>query len=150
MCCDLPVITFSVAAMQKISQASEQLFTLTIYIRIFRENAMTTTSKSPLLQVHGQVGPVMLANITGTNNPVAILEDKVLDLLFVQCRNARAEALKTGGDASATLELCTTLDGLLKSYRKMRDEYHHRLDIELERDEAEQRLQDAMNALKKS
>lgn len=111
---------------------------------------MTTTSKSPLLQVHGQEGQVMLANITGTNNPVAVLEDKALDLLFVQCRNARAEALKTGGGASATLELCTTLDGVLKSYRKMRDEYHHRLDIELERDEAEQRLQDAMNALKKS
>ena len=111
---------------------------------------MTTNSNSPLLQVLGQKGSVMVANITGANNPVAIVDDQVLDLLFVQCRNARAEALKTGGDASATLELCTTLDGLLKSYRKMRDEYHHRLDIELERDEAEQRLQDAMNALKKS
>lgn len=92
----------------------------------------------------------MLANFTGASNPVAILDDKVLDLLFVQCRNARAEALKTGGNASATFELCSTLEGVLKSYRKMRDEYHHRLDIELERDEAEQRLQDAMNALKKS
>lgn len=111
---------------------------------------MTTISNSPLLQVFGQEGSVMLANITGANNPVAILDDKVLDLLFVQCRNARAEALKTGGDANATLELCKTLDGVLKSYRKMRDEYHHRLDIELERDEAEQRLQEAMNALKKS
>jgi hypothetical protein len=149
MCCYLPVIAFSVAAKQRFSQARAQFFTLTMYIRIFKEYAMTTTSKSPLLQVHGQDGQVMLANITGTNNPVAVLEDKVLDLLFVQCRKARAEALKTGGDASPTLELCTTLDGVLKSYRKMRDEYHHRLDIELERDEAEQRLQEAMNALKK-
>jgi hypothetical protein len=110
---------------------------------------MTTISKSPLLQVLDQDGSVMLANITGTNNPVAILDDKVLDLLFVQCRNARAEALKTGGNVSATIELCTTLDGVLKSYRKMRDEYHHRIDIELEREEAEQRLQEASNALQK-
>lgn len=111
---------------------------------------MTTISNPPLLQVFDQEGSVMLANIAGTNNPVAILDDKVLDLLFVQCRNARGESLKTGGNASATLELCTTLDGVLKSYRKMRDEYQHRLEIELERDEAEQRLQEAQNALQKS
>lgn len=111
---------------------------------------MTTISDSPLLQVIGQKGPVMLANITGANDPVAILDGKVLDLLFVQCRNAKAEALKTGGGASASLELCTTLDDVLKSYRNMRDEYHHRLEIELEREEAEQRLQDATNAIQKS
>ncbi len=110
---------------------------------------MTTISNSPPLQVVDQVGSVMLANIAGSNNPVAILEDKVLDLLFVQCRNARAEALKTGGNTNAILELCTTLDGVLKPYRKMRDEFHHRIDIELERDEAEQRLQEASNALQK-
>jgi hypothetical protein len=110
---------------------------------------MTTISQSPLLQVLDQDGSVMLANITGTHNPVAILDDKVLDLLFVQCRNTRAEALKTGGNVNVTLELCTTLDGVLKSHRKMRDEYHHRLEIELEREEAEQRLQEASNALQK-
>lgn len=111
---------------------------------------MTTISNSPLLQVIDQKDSVMLASITGTNNPVAILDDKVLDLLFVQCRNARTEALKAGGNASATLELCTTLEGVLKSYRKMRDEYHHRLEIELERDDAEQRLQDVQNEIQKS
>jgi hypothetical protein len=110
---------------------------------------MTTISKSPLLQVLDQDGSVMLANITGTNNPVAILDDKVLDQLFDQSRNARAEALNTGGNANATLELCTTLDGVLRSYRRMRDEFHHRIDIELERDEAEQRLQNAQNALQR-
>jgi len=117
--------------------------------KLFKENTLTTTSNLPLLQVHDQNGSVMLANVTGANNPVAILDDKVLDLLFDQSRNARAEALKTGGNASAILELCTTLDSVLKSYRKMRDEYHHRLDIELERDEAEQRLQKAQNALQR-
>jgi hypothetical protein len=118
--------------------------------KIFKENTLTTISNSPLLQVIDQNGSVMLANITGTDNPVAILDDKALDLLFDQNRNARAEALKTGGNANATLELCTTLDGVLKSYRRMRDEYHHRIDIELERAEAEQRLQDAINAIQKS
>ncbi|MGB8408876.1 MAG: hypothetical protein WCE58_03070, partial [Gallionella sp.] len=67
---------------------------------------MTTIFNSPLLQVLGQKGSVMLANITGANNPVAILDDKVLDVLLVQCRNARTEAQKTGG--SAALELCAT------------------------------------------
>jgi len=92
----------------------------------------------------------MLANFAGESNPVAILDDKFIDLIFAQCRNARLEAVKAGGDMDATLELCTTLDGVLKAYRKMRDEYHHRLDIELERDEAEQRLQDAINAIQQS
>lgn len=111
---------------------------------------MTTNSNPPLLQVFGQDDSVMLAHIAGTNNPVAILDDKILDLLFDQSRNAKAEALKTAGNGSAALALCTTLDGILKSYRKMRDEYHHRLEIELEREEAEQRLQEAMNAIKAS
>lgn len=110
---------------------------------------MTTTSDSPLLQIIGQKGSVMLANITGANDPVAILDDKILDMLFVQCRNAKAEALKAGGSVGATLELFTTLDGVLKSYRNMRDEYHHRVEIELEREDAEQRLQAASNALQK-
>lgn len=108
---------------------------------------MTTISDSPQFHILDQKNSVMLVDITGANNPVAILDDKVLDLLFVQCRNAKTEALKTGGSMSATLELCTTLDGVLKSYRNMRDEYHHRLEIELERNEAEQRLQDATNLI---
>lgn len=92
----------------------------------------------------------MLANFTGATNPVAVFDDKFIDLLFAQCRNARAEAVKAGGDAKSTLELCTTLDGVLKAYRRIRDEYYHRIDIELERDEAEQRLQDAISAIQKS
>ena len=111
---------------------------------------MTTTSNQPLLQVFDQADSVMLANITGTSDLVGTLDDKVLDQLFVLCRNARAEALKAGDDASATLELCTTLEDVLKSYRKMRDEYHHRIEIELERDDAEQRLQDVQNEIQKS
>jgi hypothetical protein len=92
----------------------------------------------------------MLANFTGGTNPVAVFEDKFMDQLFAQCRNARAEATKTGSDGNAILELFTALDAVLKSYRKIRDEYHHRLDIELEREEAEQRLQDAIDAIQKS
>lgn len=111
---------------------------------------MTTIPQAPLLQILDQNGSVMLAKITGAPNPVAIVDDKILDQLIVQCRNAKAEALKSEGNASAALNLCTTLEGVLKSYRKMLDEYHHRLEIELERDEAEQRLQEASNAIQKS
>jgi len=82
------------------------------------------------------------------NKPVAILDDQVLDQLFAQSRSARVGIPKTADDAGAVLELLATLDGILKPYRKMRDEYYHRLDIELEREEAEQRLQDATNAIR--
>jgi len=92
----------------------------------------------------------MLASITGTSNLAAILVDELLDQFFAQCRNARAEAQNAGRNASATLELCTTLEGVLKPYRKMRDEYHHRVEIELEREDAEQRLQDVQNEIQKS
>jgi hypothetical protein len=119
-------------------------------IKIFKENKLTTISNSPLLQVLGQKGSVMLANITGANNPVAILEDKVLELLSIQCRNARAEALKTQGGVSAILELCTTLDGVLKPFMHIRNEYYDRIDIERERAEAEHDLQEASNAIQKS
>jgi hypothetical protein len=119
-------------------------------IKIFKEDTLTTISNPPTLQVFDRNDTVMLANIGGTTDLVGILDDKVLDLLFAQCRNARAEALKAGENASAMLELCATLEGILKSYRKMRDEYHHRIEIELERDDAEQRLQDVQNAIQNS
>lgn len=111
---------------------------------------MTTNPDSPLLQVVDRQDTVMLASIAGTHNSIAVLDDRVIDQLFALCRNAKTEAQQSGGKASATLELCTTLEGVLKTYRKMRDEYHHRIEIELERDDAEQRLQDVQNAIRKS
>jgi hypothetical protein len=111
---------------------------------------LTTISNPPTLQVFDRNDTVMLANIAGSSDLVGTLDDKVFDQLFAQCRNAKTEALKAGDNASATLELCTTLEGVLKSYRKMRDEYHHRIEIELERDDAEQRLQDVQNEIQNS
>ncbi len=89
----------------------------------------------------------MLAHISGSDATVAILDDSVLDLLFAQCRKAKAEAVKTGIAESAALELCATLDGVLKSYRKIKHDYTDRIEIERERAEAEQSLQDASNAI---
>ena len=118
--------------------------------KILKENTLTTISNSPQIQILGQKGSVSLANKTGTDGLVAILDEKFLDQLSVQCRNARSEVLKTGGNLSATLELCTTLDGVLKSFTHIRNEYYDRIDIERERDEAESRLQEASNALQES
>jgi len=112
---------------------------------------LLTISNPPQIQVIDRKDSVMLASNPGASDLVGILDDRVLDQLFSLCRNARTEAQRSGGNAGgATLELCATLEGVLKSYRNMRDEHLHRLEIELERDEAEQRLQDALNALKKS
>ena len=111
---------------------------------------MTTNSTSPLLQVLDQDGSVMLAHLPGSDTTVAILDDSLLDLLFAQCRKARAEAIKTGVDESAVLELCATLEGVLKSYRKIKHDYTDRIEIERERAEAEQSLQEASNAINAS
>ncbi len=110
---------------------------------------MTTISNSPQLQVLGQKGSVMVANITGSENPIALLDNKILELLTAQCRKAKAEAVKSGDGASAALELSMTLDGVLKTYAHIRDEYFDRIDIERERAEAESRLVDASIALQK-
>lgn len=87
---------------------------------------MTTVPQSPQLQVLGQKGPVMLANVSGANNPVAILDDSILDLLAVQCRKAKAEAMKNDGDANdgAVLELCATLAGILDLYAQILNKYY--------------------------
>jgi hypothetical protein len=111
---------------------------------------MTTNSILPLLQVLDQDGSVMLAQISGSDTTVAILDDKVLDLLYAQCRNAKAEAVKSDIDKNAALELCATLDGILKSYRKIKHDYTDRIEIERERAEAEQSLQEASNAINAS
>ena len=92
----------------------------------------------------------MLANFQGDEKPYAVFEDKAVDQLFALCRNARTEATQAGRDAKAALELSTILEGMLKSYRKIRDEYYDRLDIEREREEAEGRLQDVQNKIQKS
>lgn len=110
---------------------------------------MTKISNSPQLQVLGQKGSVMVANITGSEHPVAILDDKVLGLLSAQCRKAKAEAMKSGDSTSAAFELSMTLDGVLKTFAHIRDEYFDRIDIERERAEAESRLVDASIALQK-
>lgn len=82
----------------------------------------------------------MLASTAGIRGIFGVLDEKVLDKLFTQSRNARA-------DNGATGELCDTLEAVLKTFRIIRDEYYHRLEIEAERDDAEQRLQDAINAI---
>jgi hypothetical protein len=108
---------------------------------------LTTIPDSPHLQILGQKDSVTVANIAGKDDPVAILDDKILDLLVVQCRNAKAEASNSGADVNATLELCTTLGGVLSSYSHFRNEYYDRIEIERERAEAEHDLQEAINAL---
>jgi hypothetical protein len=110
---------------------------------------LTIISNSPHLQVLGHKGSVMVANIDGSDNPVAMLDNKIIDLLSIQCRNAKAESLKSGGNVNAALELCATLDGVLKTCAHIRDEYYDRIDIERERAEAESRLLDASSALQK-
>ena len=92
----------------------------------------------------------MLANTPGDEKPYAVFDDKIVDQLFTQCRIAKAEAKKAGSDANATLALCTLLEDALKSYRKIRDEYYDRLEIERERDEAEDRLNEVTSEIQKS
>ena len=108
------------------------------------------TTNDALLQVYNRDGSAMLANFPASEQPYAVFDDKVVDQLFALCRIAKTEATKAGSGANATLELCAALEGVLKPYRKIRDEYYDRLEIEREREDAEERLQDVQNEIQKS
>jgi hypothetical protein len=111
---------------------------------------MTTSIKLPQLQVLDREGSIMLAKVAGTDNAVAVVDDQVLNQLLVECRNAKAGALKTGEHASSVLDLCMSLESALKPYMKIRNDYFDRIDIERERAEAELKLQEAINGIENS
>ena len=117
--------------------------------RIIIIEEIRLTTNDALLQVYNREGSAMLANFPASEQPYAVFDDKVVNQLFALCRTARMEAAKSGG-ADAVLELCSTLEGVLKPYRKIRDEYYDRLEIEREREDAEGRLQDVQNDIQKS
>ena len=87
---------------------------------------MVRGSDTPQLQVLGREGPVALANMSGASNPVAILDDGILDLLVVQCRKAKEEAQDNRATVNdgAILALCATLSSILDPYVQMRNKYY--------------------------
>jgi hypothetical protein len=111
---------------------------------------MTEKSAEQTIQVLGKEGPVTIANIPGAANPVAIIDDTVLDKLVVQCRRAKEEALvefrSTNG--TATLELCATLAEILQQYATLRNKFHTGVGIEVSRDAALRELDAMAKALK--
>ncbi len=110
---------------------------------------MSETSDSPHLQLLAQDGPVMCANLSGASNPVIILDDRMMDRLAVQCREAmaQAEAMEGAPASRAALELCATLDGVVKLYEKVRNTYYAGLGPERAYAAAERELADAMRAV---
>ena len=108
---------------------------------------MTTNSKLPQLQVLDQEGPVMLAKLSGTDDVAAVVDDRILKQLLSECRDAKAEAQKAGVSAGSILDLCATLENVLRPYMKIRNDYLDRIDIERERAEAEHNLQQAINGI---
>lgn len=77
----------------------------------------------------------MLANVQGAANPVAIIDDAVLDLLAAQCRSAKDEALANPGNANvgAVMALCSTLGSVLDECRAVRNKFFGGLGGEQER-----------------
>jgi hypothetical protein len=104
----------------------------------------------PVIQVLGQDGPVMVANVSGASNPVAIIDDTILDKLAVQCRNAKAEALANPGDANvgAVLELCATLNTVLEIYKQARNKYYGGIGDERQKAALLREFEQAVKALK--
>jgi hypothetical protein len=111
---------------------------------------MTEKSAEQTIQVLGKEGPVTIANLPGAANPVAIIDDTVLDRLVVQCRRAKEEALvefrSTNG--TATLELCATLAEILQQYATLRNKYHTGIGPERDRDAMLRELEATMKTLK--
>lgn len=112
---------------------------------------MVTDSDSPQLQVLGREGPVALANMSGANNPVAILDDGILDLLVVQCRKAKEEARDNRATANdgAILALFATLTSILDPYVQIRNKYYSGAGDECMYAAAQSDLKAAIKALEK-
>jgi hypothetical protein len=112
---------------------------------------MSENPEFPVLQILGQDGPVMVANVSGALNPVAIIDDTILDKLVVQCRNAKAEALANPGDANvgAVLELCATLSSVLDLYKETRNKYYGGIGDERQKAAILREFQESVKALKK-
>jgi hypothetical protein len=80
----------------------------------------------PVMQILSARGPVMIANVQGAANPVAIIDDSILDLLAAQCRSAKDEALANPGNANvgAVMALCATLSSVLDEYKGVRNKFY--------------------------
>lgn len=87
---------------------------------------MNENPEFPVIQILSAPGPVMIANLQGAINPVAIIDDSSLDLLAAQCRRAKDEALANPGDANvgAVMALCDTLNGVLDEYKLVRNKFY--------------------------
>ncbi len=113
---------------------------------------MTNNPTSPEFHVLDRGEFFVLGNLAGAVNPVAILDNVILDKLVVLCHNAQAEAVSNppGANTAAVLALCGTLSSLLERYAAVRNKYYDGLDSEQMYAAALRELEDAVEQLKKS
>ncbi|HTY02690.1 MAG TPA: hypothetical protein VMC81_03065 [Rhodocyclaceae bacterium] len=71
-------------------------------------------------------GPVVIGSLAGAANPVAVIDDPVLDHLSALCQRAKAEALANPLEAKndAVLELCAELARILDLYGSVRARFY--------------------------
>ncbi len=93
----------------------------------------------------------MLGNMAGAVNPVAILDDTILDKLVVLSRNALVEAAANPPEAStaAVTALCVALSSFLERYAAVRNKYYDGESNERMYAAALRELADALDQMKK-
>jgi len=103
------------------------------------------------IQIHEKIEGVQLASIWGGENPVAIVEDKVLDKLYVQCERAKKQALenKDKCEIDSILTLCNTLSEILVMYSNSRNSYYEGVGPDREVEELNIQIEDLVNELDK-
>jgi hypothetical protein len=107
---------------------------------------MSTMADGPQnqpLQILSEEGPVLVGNMAGAHNPVAILDDSILDNLVVLCGSARleAEGAPDQSKVSAVLELCAKIGEILELYTRTRNKYYGSTGAEVQAASALRELQ---------
>jgi hypothetical protein len=87
---------------------------------------MSGTTLVGAFQLLAKDGAVSVGNLSGAANPVAVVDDSVLDHLSALCQRAKAEALANPLEAKndAVLELCTALARVVNLYGSVRSKYY--------------------------
>ncbi len=93
----------------------------------------------------------MLGNMAGAVNPVAILDDTILDKLVVLSRNALIEAASNppGASRAHVTALCAELASFLERYAIVRSKYYDGESADRMYAAALRELEDAVDQMKK-
>ena len=103
------------------------------------------------IQIHEETDSVVLASMRGGKNPIAIINDELLDRLLVKLRRAieELESQEKSINLEATRGLIEDLGKILELYEKTRNKIYGGFGPEREYDSLNNEVKNLMNELNK-